>query len=311
MANSQAIEQMVSEISNDLTSGAAELALRSINIFRAVLDEAGLELTETREELAKTARMLLKAHPAMAPIINLSSNLLFEADAAGSTEELQKRCDQALTAFEQQLCNNASRIADYVHDLIPFGTTVFAYSFSSTVISSLMAARSRKSFRVVCTEARPSMEGRKLSKVLADSGIEVVHTFDNAMGLILPSCRVAFMGADCLARPGLVNKIGSWLLALACRELNIRLYALAGTEKFVPDEILFSFEDHERPGKEVWEGAPAGVTVVNRQFDLIPFSWLSGLVTEKGILFEKEIEKHIEESSIRMHPALEAAASVH
>jgi len=173
------------------------------------------------------------------------------------------------------------------------------------VISALLNARSNlRSFRVICTESRPSMEGRKMASVLASSGIEVVHSFDSAMGLYLPTCRVAFMGVDAIARPGIVNKVGSWLLALACRELNIPLYALTGTEKFITDDQLFNFEDFERPGSEIWPDPPKGVTVLNRQFELIPFNWIAGVVTEDGILRgEADVEKYVD--AISVHAELE------
>jgi methylthioribose-1-phosphate isomerase len=102
--------------------------------------------------------------------------------------------------------------------------------------------------------------------------------------------------------PGVVNKVGSYLLALACKELNIPLYALAGSEKIVGDERLFEFEKHERPGEEVWENVPKGVRVLNHQFELVPFNLLSGVVTEKGILLEKDIEKYV--TTTRVHDSL-------
>ncbi|MBY0360014.1 MAG: hypothetical protein K2W82_18570 [Candidatus Obscuribacterales bacterium] len=291
-------ELMMSEIANDLTSGAAELALRSINIFRNEL-AASEDFVLVRESLQSIAQKLFKSQPAMAPLFNLGNVVLFAADKANNIEQLRTLVDEALTGFESRLCDSAAKIADTAYELIPPGAMVFAYSFSSTVVSALLNARSKKKFfRVVCTESRPSEEGRKLANMLDSAGLEVVHTFDSAMGLVLPTCSVAFMGVDCVARPGIVNKVGSWLLALACRELNIPLYALAGTEKFVTDDLLFSFEDHERPGSEVWSDPPAGTKVLNRQFELIPFPWISGLVTEQGILKGEQIEAYVDEVEV-------------
>lgn len=309
MRLSEEVEKMVSAIADDLSSGAAELALRAINVFRTTLTECQSEsLSDARARLTETARAIVKAHPAMAPMYNLGTEVLNAADQASSTEELNSACGEALTKFEAKLCSSASRIADLVYDLIPAGELVFAYSFSSTVVSSLLSARSQKKFfRAVCTEARPSNEGRRLATMLASGGLEVVHSFDLALGLILPTCRVAFMGVDCVGRPGLVNKVGSWMLALACRELNIPLYALAGTEKFVPDDVFFAFEDHERPGEECWKNPPTGVKVLNHQFELVPFNWIAGLVTDEGILRgEAQIEDHVR--NVKVHPRLEELA---
>lgn len=301
MTQFASVDSMVGEIRGDLTSGAAELALRAINVYRTVLGESSAS-TETglRQNLTEASRALLLAHPAMAPIFTLANDVLFAMDEEDEVDGIKRSVDEALTRFESRLCQSAANIAERTYDLIPPGELVFAYSFSTTVVSSLLHARAKKKFfRAVCSEARPSFEGRKLSAMLAASGMEVTHTFDSAMGLFLPSCAAAFMGVDCVGRPGLVNKVGSWLLALACRELGIPLYALAGTEKFVPDDVLFSFEDHERPGSEVWDDPPAGVRVLNKQFELIPFSWIAGLVTDEGILKEADIETMV--NRVRVH----------
>jgi translation initiation factor 2B subunit (eIF-2B alpha/beta/delta family) len=304
MKNLQEVKGLIAPIRDDLTSGAAEIALQAISIFRNLVAESeNTDAAELKKMLIEIAKELVKAQPAMAPIFHLGNNVLMATRDAKTTDEIIHKTGEALDKFEAQLCSSAAQIADHVFDLIPAGELVFAYSFSSTVVSSLLNARSqRKFFRAVCTEARPSEEGRKLASMLAAAGMEVIHTFDSAMGLVLPQCRVAFMGCDCIARPGIVNKVGSWLLALACRELHIPLYALAGTEKFVTDERLFEFEDHIRPGEEVWPDAPSGVRVLNKQFELIPFEWIAGLVTERGILQEKDIDQYV--SKLEVHEAL-------
>ncbi len=297
MAESEqkSIKELITPIKEDLLSGAAELALRAIVVFQTVMaDKQNEDPEKLRSLLQETARELVAAQPAMAPIFHLANSVLVNiADAKTSTEILDTT-QKTLDDYEKQLCDSAAKIADQVYELIEPGGLVFAYSFSSTVVSALLNARSRgKYFRVACTEARPSMEGRKLASRLASGGIEVIHTFDNAMGLVLPNCCAAFMGCDCIARPGVVNKVGSWMLAVSCREVKVPLYALSGTEKFVGDERLFEFEKHERPGTEVWDSAPQGIRLLNNQFDLVPFDLLTGLVTECGILTEKDIEPYM------------------
>ncbi|HEY9775216.1 MAG TPA: hypothetical protein V6C81_15735 [Planktothrix sp.] len=297
------LPQLIQPIRDDLLSGAAEIALRAITIFQTVMNDEGQSAAQMKERLVQTARALVDAQPAMAPLFHLSNMVLQAMQGASTVEEIQKKTQGALDQFEKTLCESVSEIADVVFDLIPPGELVFAYSFSSTVVSCLLNARAKgRYFRVACTEARPAMEGRKLASRLASGNIEVMHTFDNALGLILPNCSAAFMGCDCIGKPGVVNKVGSWAMAVACRELGIPLYALAGTEKFVADERLFEFEKHERPDSEVWDAVPKGVRVLNHQFELVPHQLLSGVVTEKGILREQDIDGHI--SKMAVHDAL-------
>ncbi len=303
------LDQLVAPIRDDLLSGAAEIALRAITAFQTMLQGTeNMSVKEVEQRLISTAHALTEAQPAMAPLFHLSNKVLLAIRGAKTVAEVHEKCQEALMKFEKQLCESAEAIADLAFELIPPGELVFAYSFSSTVVSALVNARSKgRFFRVVCTEARPALEGRKFATMLAAGGIEVMHTFDNALGLVLPQCRAAFMGLDCLGRPGVVNKVGSWPLAMACKELNIPMYALCGTEKFVDDERVFEFEKHDRPGEEVWEDAPKGVRILNRQFELIPLSWLSGIVTENGILTEKDIGNYV--SKLEVHEALKLESS--
>ncbi|MCA9803701.1 MAG: hypothetical protein KC777_17135 [Cyanobacteria bacterium HKST-UBA02] len=298
------ISDLVHPIGEDLSSGAAELALRGIVVFQSVMSESESKGAEAlKSDLTHAAIRLVKCQPAMAPIFHLANSVLIAIDSKSDVKEIVEACQSSLDDFERSLCESAAKIADMAFDLIEPGCFVFAYSFSSTVVSALLNARAKgRYFRVACTEARPSLEGRKFAARLSAGGIEVVHTFDNAMGLVLANCAVAFMGCDGIARPGVVNKVGSWLLAVGCRELGIPLYALSGTEKFVGEDRLFEFEKHHRPGAEVWEDAPRGISLLNNQYDLVPFSLISGLVTERGILEEKDVAAIA--SSYTVHDAL-------
>lgn len=309
MKRLQELSDLIPPIADDLTSGAAEIALRAITVFQTVLEACdNLTPAEVKAHLVETAIALKDAQPAMAPLFHLGNTVLLNIESANSVAEIKQKTSQALMNFEKRLCASAEVIADSVYELIPPGELVFAYSFSTTVVSSLLNARSKgKFFRVVCSESRPSMEGRKLATMLASGGIEVINTFDTALGLVLSECRAAFMGCDVVGRPGVVNKVGSWLLAVACRELRIPLYALSGTEKFVGDERLFEFEKHERPGQEVWADVPKGVRVLNRQFELVPHQLIAGLVTEQGILHEADIGQFV--SKMEVHPALKLESS--
>lgn len=289
--NQNWIERLVIPIRNDLLSGAAEITLQAIVVLKNILSvDKCKNPTELGELLKFAGDKLIEAQPAMSSLINLSDEVLKVINENISLADNKKNCLDALNEFEKDLCTNVANIADTALALMPPGEIVFAYSFSSTVVSCLLNAKAKgRYFRVACSESRPSMEGRKLANHLVAGGIEVILTVDSAMGMILPSCSIAFMGCDSISGPGLVNKSGSLLLALACHEMNIPVYALCDSSKFISEDRFFEFEKHERPANEVWEEAPKGVTILNRQFELIPFEYINGLVTEHGLFTAKEI----------------------
>jgi translation initiation factor eIF-2B subunit delta len=289
------IEQLIAPIGNDLLSGAAEIALQGITVLQSIISSAdNTTPDELKQDIEFTSQKLIDAQPAMASLFNIANSVIRAISDCNTVVEIKAESQKVLDHYEKLLCDSVAKIADFAFDLIPPGEIVFAYSFSSTVLSCLLNARAKgRYFRVACSESRPSMEGRKLATLLASGGIEVISTFDSAMGMLLPSCSVAFMGCDCIGAPGLVNKTGSFLLALACHELKIPLYALCDTTKFVGEDRFFEFENHQRPGMEVWDDAPPEVSIVNRQFELIPFDYITGLVTEKGLFAKNDLAKYI------------------
>ena len=301
----QELDKLLARMRDDLTCGASEIAMQAMSIYRMLLSQPlETDTAQAKALLAHATQEMIKTQPAMAPVFNLGNQILMSAEKAKTTEQIARTCINTLDQFEKDLGTNASKIADFVYELIPAGQTVFAYSFSSTVVSSLLNARAQKKyFRVMCTEVRPSKEGRKLAAMLSSAGVDVTHTFDPAMGLVLPSCQLALMGCDAAGRYGIVNKAGSWLLALACQELNIPLYVLGGSEKFAEDAQLLAFEEDERPGEEIWNDAPSSIHVVNKQYELLPFRYMSGLVTEHGILQASDMERYL--NAQKIHPALQ------
>ncbi len=305
---SEELRALIEPIKEDLTSGAAELALRAITVFQTILTSAGETSAEKlRQLLRQVALGLVEAQPAMAPIFHLSNRVLIEIEDAGSLSQINARLYKVFTSIDRQMCESAEKVAEHVFHLIPPGELVFAYSFSSTVASALLNARQKgKFFRAVTTESRPALEGRKLASMLAEGGLEVIHTFDSALSLVLSECRAAFMGCDAVSNPGVVNKVGSWTLGVACQELRVPLYALTGTEKLVTEERLFEFEDHERPGHEVWSDPPSAVRVLNHQFELVPFTLLAGLVTEDGLMSAVEVKDRVDR--LIVHEALASRA---
>jgi translation initiation factor 2B subunit (eIF-2B alpha/beta/delta family) len=131
MKRLQDLSELIQPIRDDLTSGAAEIALRAITVFQTVLDDASdLSLAEVKQRLVETARALKDAQPAMAPLFHLGNKVLLSTDQARSLSEISDLTNQALMNFEKQLCASAEVIADRVYDLVPPGELVFAYSFA-------------------------------------------------------------------------------------------------------------------------------------------------------------------------------------
>jgi translation initiation factor 2B subunit (eIF-2B alpha/beta/delta family) len=147
---------------------------------------------------------------------------------------------------------------------------------------------------VVCTESRPIHEGRAVAARLAEEGIKTTLITDSAVAHFMSQVDLVIVGADSVSRHGLVNKMGTYPIALAARAQGVPLYALCGTEKFLPSNYPH-FRIEPKDPQEVWPGHPEEVTVLNLYFDVTPLDCVSGMVTERGILAGGELDEILEQ----------------
>jgi methylthioribose-1-phosphate isomerase len=144
---------------------------------------------------------------------------------------------------------------------------------------------------VYVMETRPRAQGAKLTTwELRQLGIPHRLIADGAVGLLLQRRMVhsAISGADRICANGdVVNKVGTYPLALLCREHGVPFYVAAPTSTFdleTPDGASVVIE--ERDPAEVTTFAPDGTEAWNPAFDVTPAALVTGLVTEDGVLQE-------------------------
>jgi len=92
-----------------------------------------------------------------------------------------------------------------------------------------------------------------------------------------------WLGADAVTDRGVINKVGSFALALAAREHSVPVYVFAERKKFLPASTS-ALRIGEMPPEEVWEDPEPGVKPRNVYFELIPMSLIRGIVVEDGVL---------------------------
>lgn len=192
--------------------------------------------------------------------------------------------------------NSQKLIAEYGAKKILNGMNVFTHCHSSTVENILIKAHKQgKKFTVYNTETRPKYQGRKTATNLAKAGIKVVHMVDSAGRTALKKADIFLYGCDSLSSEGkTINKIGTEMLAEAASKARIPVYCCTNTWKFNPQTIQ-GFEEviELRDPKEVWPGAPKGVTIFNPAFEIISPDIITGVITEIGIFKPENIVNQI------------------
>ncbi len=149
-----------------------------------------------------------------------------------------------------------------------------------------------KKIEVICDETRPLGQGARLSVwEMQQENIPVKLIVDGAAGYLLQQGKIdkVIIGADRIARGGVVNKIGSLMVALAAKRFNVPFYVAAPLSTFDMENEVYSIEIEERGSGEVlyYGGcriAPRGTETLNPAFDIVPHDLISGIITEEGVL---------------------------
>jgi methylthioribose-1-phosphate isomerase len=164
-----------------------------------------------------------------------------------------------------------------------------------TALGVIKAAREQgKKLSVFVTETRPLLQGARLTTwELMQEGIPVTLITDSMAGYFMKRGEIdcVIVGADRIAANGYTaNKIGTYALAVLANAHGIPFYVAAPTTTIdlsLPSGYQIPIE--ERSPEEVThiQGvpvAPAGVRAANPAFDITPGSYITAIITEKGII---------------------------
>ncbi|MGA3084778.1 MAG: S-methyl-5-thioribose-1-phosphate isomerase [Thermodesulfobacteriota bacterium] len=174
-----------------------------------------------------------------------------------------------------------------------------------TALGVIRAAKEAgKQIHVIVDETRPFLQGARLTAwELVREHIPITLITDNMAGYLMKKgfIDMVIVGADRIAANGdTANKIGTYSLAVLARGHGIPFYVAASCSTI--DLQVKGGEDipiEERDEKEVTHVggkriAPLGIKVLNPAFDVTPHVYLTGIITEKGILkapYRRSIEK--------------------
>ncbi|MFL5628797.1 MAG: S-methyl-5-thioribose-1-phosphate isomerase [Ktedonobacteraceae bacterium] len=157
-----------------------------------------------------------------------------------------------------------------------------------------VAHRAGKQFHVYVDETRPVLQGSRLTAwELLQEGIPMTLITDNMAGHFMRrgGIKAVFVGADRVAANGdVANKIGTYSVAVLAHAHDIPFYVVAPSStidlqlpsgEHIPIEQRHPEEVTNVRGASI---APLGVQVANPAFDVTPHSYVSAIITERGIV---------------------------
>lgn len=157
-----------------------------------------------------------------------------------------------------------------------------------------------KKVSVIATETRPKLQGARLTAYeLQQDGIPVTLITDSMVGYVMQKRLVdrVIVGADRIVRDAVINKIGTFGVAVLAHEHDIPFYVAAPISTFDLAHSASEVVIEERNPEEVTHFgaqkiAPNGVKVHNPAFDITPMQYVTAIICETGVLSPKDLESH-------------------
>ena len=298
--SSQGLTDAVSEIRDDREHGASWLARRAAEALLAATRD--LPATEAQIRLAaihRGARMLAEVRPSMAALTNTVARI-WSAAASTTAGEAATRLSAIHTAAGATVATwdeSTRAIAEAARPLLT--PVICTHSRSGTVEAVLRQYAADEPSGMprdlIVGEGRPGGEGVALARTLARSGWRVTLIADAAYGLFLMNAGVVLVGADSVRSDGsVINKVGTFPLALVAREAGVPFYVACETLKIAPQDLPLHLEEMEPC--ELLPEPVEGVTVRNVYFDRTPADLVAGIVTERGILTTEQVASFAREA---------------
>jgi methylthioribose-1-phosphate isomerase len=155
------------------------------------------------------------------------------------------------------------------------------------------AVEAGRKVRVLADETRPFLQGARLTAwELVKDGIDTTVITDNMAGALMRAGDVdlVVVGADRIAANGdTANKIGTYSVAVLAKAHNIPFYVAAPSSTIdlaTRDGDAIPIEERDR--REVThvgsnQLAPEGAGVRNPSFDVTPHTYITAIITERGV----------------------------
>ena len=292
----QNIQDLLRELKEDNISGASEFIDKALEIVNFQLRLTRDPHKDIREEIIYLSKEIIDTRPSMAPLINIMGYLIHDLDKINKNI-IKSRLNQFNIEREKRKESLELNFRTFLEDNKKVPLKVMLISYSSTIVNLLIKNKD-SNFEIYILESRPLLEGRKTAEILSQF-FKTHLIVDAGMGKFIDEIDLVLIGVDSILKDGsIINKIGTFPLAITANANNIDVYAVTDSYKYnlkshYNQKILIE----EKPIKEMYdkEIKDLNFQIHNYYFDITPSKYIKGFISEYGILSVQEFLDKIQQ----------------
>jgi len=267
----------IKEITENSHQSAVILTLKILSVFLEEVENN----PDILAELNEIVTLFENVHPEMSSIHNSVNNIysIFQQKKTNKKillELIKYEIEKVKEREEKTAKNLANEMSNY--------NSIMVISSSNTINQALISYSEVKNHNsIFVLESRPLFEGRQTAEKLAEAGYNITLVVDAAAGTIAEKIDAIVIGADTVFNDGsIINKIGSFLLALIANYYKIPFIVGASTNKISknPSKNYWKYIQ-EKPTEEIWNKKIENINSYNIYFDFVPSELITKIITEK------------------------------
>lgn len=300
----------------DVASAIKEMKIRGAPLI-GVAAAFGLALTayhsktlrreQLMKELETSAQILRKTRPTAVNLFWAINRVLTKAkETTGDKKEVTEAVINEAKRMADEDIEVNHKMGEHGSSLVENGDVILTHCNAGglatvgygTALGVIFASWERgKKIRVIATETRPQLQGARLTAYeLKRENIPVTLITDNMVGFVMAKKQVnlVIVGADRIVKDAVINKIGTYSIAVLAKAHDIPFYVAAPISTMDLSHTSSEVIIEEREPKEVTHFrsrriAPKNIEVMNPAFDITPMKYISGIITEIGVLSPEDL----------------------
>ena len=280
-------------------------AAAAYGVALAAVHNQARTISELRADVLEAVEVLRATRPTASNLFWALNRMLTRFENAGEgVDEVRRALVAEAKAIADEDVEGNRRMGEYGAALVEDGFNILTHcnagalatvDYGTALAPIRTAWKQGKRVHVYVDETRPRLQGAKLTAwELMREQIPMTLIADNAAGYFIQKGKVdiVFVGADRVVANGdVINKIGTYKIALAAKENGVPFYPVLPTSTIdldvsSGDQVPIEERDPEEVTHLCGERiAPEGVPVANPAFDVTPHRYVSGIITERGIVY--------------------------
>jgi S-methyl-5-thioribose-1-phosphate isomerase len=298
-------------------------ATGAYGLAQAALLYEGEDFNDFKKHVNVAFNALNSARPTASDLnygLNFVKSKMFVANSITNSKMKAFEAADEYSNWSVEMCR---QIGEHGNKLIKDGQNILTHcnagalacvDFGTALSPIRIAHYNKKNIFVYVDETRPRNQGASLTAwELSQEKIAHAIIADNAAGFFMKKEKIdlVIVGADRIAINGdVANKVGTYEKAVLAKENNIPFYVAAPLSTFdancangeqIPieersqDEVLFMQGIDEDGNLKKFRISPKESSAKNPAFDVTPARYITGIITEKGVIkpIKEEIERFV------------------